>query len=333
MLKCLDLDTVGVDQHRSGWPYCMDALQPLFDQSSPVLLDDFIERTFFYNRSQNVNLWHRQPWVGIMHHPPDMPTWYMDKVRLQHLEADLRWNKSLPNLRMIIAMGDNLRDWCRDQWPEIPCVTVKHPTGLPQVYWSPDAFMAHARKKVAQVGWFLRNIVAITQARVPAGFRKIHVRQTNAWTNKMTVVCRQVYEQLHPERKNIGEVEVVQDLSDIDFDILLGESVVLVEVISAVANNTVVECMIRNTPICLNRHPGPVGYLGADYPLFYDHFDQIEQTLTIENIMAAHEYLRRMDKWWLSGAMFREQVQAACLKHVPECRATVRLPSQTFCDP
>lgn len=333
VLKRLNLYAVGAGKHRSGWPYCLEALEPLFDPQATVLLDDFIERTFFYDRGRNVNLWHRQPWVGIMHHPPDMPKWYMDSTRLQHLQADPRWNRSLPNLKLIIAMGDNLRDWCREQWPNVPAVTIKHPTGLPQVYWSPTAFLANQRKKVAQVGWFLRNMVAIQQARLPEGFRKIQVLQPNEWTKQMTWVCREVYSQLHPERQDNGEVETLTNLSDLDFDMLLSESVVLIEVISAVANNTVVECMIRNTPICLNRHPGPESYLGRDYPLFYDHFGQIERMLTIENIMAAHEYLARMDKWWLNGAMFREQVRAACLQHVPECRATVRSPSQSFCDP
>jgi hypothetical protein len=146
-----------------------EALEPLFDPQAPILLDDFIERTFFYDRGRNVNLWHRQPWVGVMHHPPDMPKWYMDSTRLQHLHADPRRNRSLPNLRMIIALGDNLRDWCRQQWPNIPAVTIKHPTGLPQVYWSPDAFLANPRKKVAQAGWFLRNMIAIHQAGYPKG--------------------------------------------------------------------------------------------------------------------------------------------------------------------
>ncbi len=320
MLRRLNLKVVGVGQHRSGWPYCVDALQPLFTSNATVLLDDFIERTFMYDKRWNIDVAHKMPWVGIMHHPPDMPTWYMDNLRLQNLLSDQRWLQAVQNLKLIITLGENLQRWCQATWPKIPSVVIKHPTGMPMLYWSPERFLDSPKPRVVQVGWFLRNVTAIYQARVPSQFRKAHLIQNNEWSDQMQWLCREMYRQLHPERSNFGDVDVLQACDDTNYDILLASSVVLIEVISAVANNTVVECIARNTPICLNRHPGPVAYLGNDYPLFYDHFDDIERTLTMENILAAHKYLCAMDKWWIRGAMFREQVQAACLEHVPECR-------------
>lgn len=335
MLKPLDLSPVGDGQHRSGWPYCLDALQPLFASDAPVVFEDFVERTFFYDGMRNRDITYRQPWVGVMHHPPDMPEWYLPWLRLQQLFKDRRWAQSLPHLRLLITLGDNLRDWCQQTWPQVPCVVIKHPTGLPQLYWSPAGFMARRQKQVVQVGWFLRNVTAIDQVKVAPTFQKIHLYQDNDWARKMYDACKKQFAISHPQRRDQGNVQKVTQLDDAAYDVLLAESVVFIEVISAVANNTVVECIARNTPLCINRHAGPLSYLGPDYPLYYDRFEDVENVLTIENIMAAHQYLTRMDKWWLRGAMFREQVRTACLTHVPECRtATMMSPSQEyFCEP
>lgn len=284
------------------------------------MLDDFVERTFFYDSRNLHRYWHRRPWVGIFHHPPDLPEWYKADLRLQNLARDVRWARSLPNLRLIVTMGENLQTWCQERWPKIPCVVIKHPTGLPQFYWSPERFMQRQRKTLLQVGWFLRNMIGIRQVAVPADFDKAQLRPTNEWVPKMTDACETYYDQHYPHRRDIGHVEVLQAVDDIAYDELLAESVVFMEVIAAVANNTVVECMIRNTPLCVNRHPGPVAYLGEDYPLFYDRLEEVPELLTIANIMKAHHYLRQLDKWWIHGPAFREQLRAACIQHVPECR-------------
>lgn len=43
--------------------------------------------------------------------------------------------------------------------------------------------------------------------------------------------------------------------------------------IDASAVNTVIECIIRNTPLIVNRRPAIVEILGDDYPLYYGDSD------------------------------------------------------------
>jgi len=319
VLKLINFQPVGAGQHRSGWPYCLNAIRRLVDgQASSIVLDDFVERTFFYDNVRLQQFSHRRPWVGIMHHPPDMPNWYMPELHLQQLHISDRWQRSVKNLRLLLTMGDNLTSWCKQQWPDIPCETLRHPTGLPQFYWSPEKFLGHAKKPVLQVGWFLRNMVALQQAQLSDSFEKIQLVQKSEWVPRVTAACETFYDQYHPERRYHGMVRKIAAVSDVEYDEWLAESVVLIEVISAVANNTVVECIIRNTPICVNRHPGPEYYLGKAYPLFYEHFSDIPDVLTIDNVLAAHHYLRTLDKWWIHGDAFCEHLQAACRQHLPE---------------
>ena len=41
-------------------------------------------------------------------------------------------------------------------------------------------------------------------------------------------------------------------------------NIVFIELITSVANNTIIECIARNTPIVVNRQEGPEFYLGRD---------------------------------------------------------------------
>lgn len=327
MLNYINLGVVGNNQHRSGWPYCLDALSPLFDKESPVIFDDFIERTFLY-RNKRFNRVYDKPWVGVMHHPPDLPRWYMPGMTSGTLQRDKSWQQSIEQLQLMIVLSENVRTWFMQQYPHVPCVTIKHATGLPLLYWSPDSFLAKQRPKMMQVGWFLRNVSAINHVEMGDRFQRVKLVASTMGLSLTLKPCQNYYSTNFPHRKHHTDVEVVNWVPHDIYDVMMSECVVLMEVISAAANNTVVECIMRNTPLCINRHPGPEYYLGKNYPLFYDDFDDIDQVLTIDNILAAHQYLKAMDKWWITGNMFREQLQAACMQHVPECRVAVTLPEQ-----
>ena len=224
MLKRLNLEIVGEGQHRSGWPYCMDALQPLFSSDAPVLFDDFIERTFLYAKRKDGIPGHRQPWVGVMHHPPDMPEWYLPDLLLQVLPQIDGWRQSEPHLRMIITLGANLQEWCQQTWPTIPSVVIKHPTGQPLLYWSLQQFMVPAKPRVIQVGWFLRNMLGIYQVRLSPLFHKQHLIQKTQMVRHTTGRCRDAYAKSHPERGNHGEVEQLTAVDDLAFDVEIGRA-------------------------------------------------------------------------------------------------------------
>jgi len=321
----IELQKVGDGEHRSGWPYCLEALAPLLDPEAEVLLDDFVERTFLYDAKWNDGFYHRDPWVGFLHHPPDMPDWYFPRLHLDRLDDNPRWVRSLPQLRLLFCFSEAQAAWCRQKWPEVPAVAVRHPTGLPLARWTPDRFENNPWPKVLQVGWFLRNVAAIEQAVVPDGLQKTHLVSNSYWASHALDLCRDYFGKGPGMRPRVGEVNTLHFVPDTEYDLLLSGNIVLMEVLAAVANNTVVECIARDTPICINRQPGPEFYLGSEYPLFYEEFGQIPDLLTVKKIFQAYEYLRELDTWWIRGSMFRESVEDACLTYFPELRRSETL--------
>ena len=97
---------------------------------------------------------------------------------------------------------------------------------------------------------------------------------------------------------NISKQSVeMKYLENIDeYDELLTKNIVFVDLFDASANNTVLECIIRNTPIVINKINSVVEYLGETYPLYFKNIDEINSLITLENITKAHVYLQNMDK-------------------------------------
>lgn len=100
-------------------------------------------------------------------------------------------------------------------------------------------------------------------------------------------------------RKQLQSVQIISQLSNTDYDVLLSENVVFLCLVDCSAVNTVYECIVRNTPIIVNRHPALEEVLGKNYPGFYD-LSQVEHALSLcdslDKVEAMHTYLAALDK-------------------------------------
>jgi hypothetical protein len=100
-----------------------------------------------------------------------------------------------------------------------------------------------------------------------------------------------------------------------EYDELLSQNIVFVDLFDASANNTVLECIVRRTPIIVNRLEGVVEYLGEDYPLYFSELSEVEGLLTTENIEKAVDYLNRISTADLDIVYFNQQMRAGIAKY------------------
>jgi hypothetical protein len=94
----------------------------------------------------------------------------------------------------------------------------------------------------------------------------------------------------------INDVDVINFLNDDEYDDLLSRNIVFLNLIDASATNTIIECIVRNTPIIVNRHPAIEEYLGKEYPLYYDTIEDVNRLMSYKNIKSGYKYLRCMNK-------------------------------------
>lgn len=83
--------------------------------------------------------------------------------------------------------------------------------------------------------------------------------------------------------------------SNDEYDRLLTQNIVFIDLIDAAAVNTIIECIVRNTPIIVNKIPGTIYLLGSSYPLFYNNLDDVPSLLNESTIKISIKYLRSID--------------------------------------
>lgn len=301
MYTRLERPVVCAGAHRSGWPWVMSQLEELFTNSGPVL-DDFTDATYTYRRVPGYEA--TKPWVGIFHHPVTIESPLgMDKGfalrRLDNVEAFVRAKETLCGAFAFSSeVAADLHDWL-----DVPVKLVKHPsdTNVPQ--W-------HGGRRLFQVGFFLRNTRAIFQIPYVSGwdYHRSTPKGLTAWLGKRDeALKRYYYHRRRPIPKRVTEHGREDEAS---YDELLATSVVLTEIYSASANNVVLECMARCTPILVNKLKAVEEYLGSDYPLYFKDLKHAARLLADERaVAAAHDYLSRLDKRWMDGAYFAESLR------------------------
>jgi hypothetical protein len=93
---------------------------------------------------------------------------------------------------------------------------------------------------------------------------------------------------LRPSNFGLGapaDVQVLDRVIDDEYDKLLANNIVFINLLDAPANTIVVECIMRNTPLLINRLPGVVEYLGEHYPLYYERLDEAQAKLSNNDIL------------------------------------------------
>ena len=98
-------------------------------------------------------------------------------------------------------------------------------------------------------------------------------------------------------KKQWKSVKLIENLNNEEYDELLTKNIVFINLVDASAVNTIIECIVRNTPILVNKHPAAIEMLGYDYPLLYnDITDAGVKAGNYELIFAAWNYLKNIDK-------------------------------------
>lgn len=279
--------------HRSGWGYALDALRPLHHPGG-VQIEGFIEKKFGWgtdpgDRENDFRPLDR-PWIGFLHNPPAIPAWF--NIRRQDprdiLDSD-GWRASLPHCRGLFTLSEALARWLRPRVP-VPVCSLKHPSAPTAIVFSMDAYQRNASRSVVQVGWWLRRFASLHELPV----RRLHKVLLDLRQPWMRSIIDHEMALMSPERR-CGAVTPVAYLDAGDYDRFLSRNIVFLDLYDASANNAVIECILRRTPLLVNRLDAVVEYLGADYPLYFDTLDEAAAKADDDDaVAAAHAHLARL---------------------------------------
>ena len=206
---------------------------------------------------------------------------------------------------------------------------LRHPTIFPKEKFTVEKYMNNEKKRLVNIGSWYRNPVSIytlpanaqfeytvlkgkyMEANFPFETLDIHkddhgnyVIENNIWTRYLAKYINGLPAE-HPLHQlpagplklesiaqYLGKVEVLDLLPNEQYDDLLCSNVVFLHLIDASAINTLIECIVRATPLVINRIEPTEEALGVDYPLFFTDLAEVPSLLSNEKILAAHEYLK-----------------------------------------
>jgi hypothetical protein len=276
--------------HRSGWSYAVEQLKQLHEPSGPELVS-FIEKKFIYgdkvgernNQFQSIE----KAWIGFLHVPVNVPVWFQGNMSPSVLLRDPDFKTSLENCVGIFTLASPLTEWLSDR-VDIPVSTVLHPFESVNTKFSKARFQSSRKKKVIQLGWWLRKLHAIEQLPVdPRFFSKHTVGISKPFQQKSLLVEQTIF-----GFKPSGMVEHIGFLDNQEYDDLLAESVVFIDFYDTAANNAIIECIARGVPILCPPVKAVVDYLGEDYPLYYQSYSEAASMIAdCQLLWQASEYL------------------------------------------
>jgi len=303
--------TANFGHHRSGWIYAVQCLRDLH-RPGGIILDSFIERTFCWH-PRGIQP-HRQPWIGFVHVPPHIPTWFYFEQTGEKLFKTEAFQESLPYCRGLFTLSLYLRKYLESQL-SLPVDNLVFPTEFPQDRWTWEKFSANKEKKVIQVGWWLRKLHAIYRLPLPGtDYRKIFLSVGHPGLPGLMKIEREILIKQGTFHDSLYDsVQTIDYLPNDAYDRLLSENIVFIELYDASANNTVIECLARNTPLLVNPIEPVIEYLGEDYPFYYRSLEEAAEKLhNMDLILQTYRYLLQHPlKEKLTGQYFLESFVAS----------------------
>jgi len=342
--------------HRSGWSYVMKYVCKL---ESPIgkhkiIFDSFLDKSFgwgsdFYKKIGLIP--YKEKWMGVFHHTPN--TDYTENNLVNCINNPL-FIDSLPYCSGIIVMSEYIAEWLRSKNLGVSIIVIKHPTQFPDKKFDIGKWKYNAKKKVIQIGAWLRNSYAIYDLPAAPGIKKYVIKgkdMDNYFVNDIQSVANLLYGyqnascnlscKMHDNLScnsngNLSchsnticraktnkyitglvdsivekheSVKMIKWVENDAYDELLSRNIVFINLVDASAVNTIIECIVRNTPILVNALPAVVEYLGPKYPFYYDNLDHAYLLMNdYDMIKQTFEYLQKMNKSDLQISYFMKRL-------------------------
>lgn len=223
----------------------------------------------------------KSPWIGVLHNTPLTPRHIKRKhPRIHDLSsfaASLDWKNNRDMCKGLITLSQYTAEFLRGAINNsVPVLHFVHPTGRCDKKFNIDNFVSNSEKKVLSVGHWLRD------------YTKFFALQTS-YSKVMIKPFHNVSTPSVPD-----DILTLEHVPDDDYDDLLSNNVVFLNLYDSGANNVIIECIERHTPILINKLPAPIEYLGTEYPLFYDTIEQAAELLTVDKMFEATRYLEQL---------------------------------------
>ena len=283
-------------EHRGGWKYVINHLikNDFYNPESEIYFYDIIENYFLFSDAHVID----RKWAGIIHYTPNTPQ-YLESVNIQNLFLKKKFIDSLNNCMFIVTLSTYILNYLKQQFNllnlNINVIMLKHPVINDNIpFFNIQNYINNNNKYIIQIGQQLRKMTSIFLIGVQ-DIKKLWLFGTKNY-DKCKYLLNEEIKYLKIKDINIDSVSFYYTETFDEYDELLVKNIVFVDLFDAGANNTILECIIRNTPIIVNKLESVVEYLGENYPLYFNDLKDVSELLTTQKILSGYTYLKNMNK-------------------------------------
>jgi hypothetical protein len=267
------------EHHRFGWNYVDNELQKVFYNNKGIELDTWCDCNYIFENINKKDI----SWVGIFHLTPVNFNNYFKMCDINRIKQNKNFISNLTNCKGIFVMSEYMKNILSDILTEICINNSIHNIPFIDVLYHPVSFEGplfnisniNNIQNVVLIGMQLRRISTIF---------KLKTIYNKIWLPGNFDEKSKVFSLLEQECKDnnisISEEEknsvCILKLDNNDYDNIITNNIIILDVYDASANNTVIECISKNIPLFVRKHPAIEEYIGTDYPLFFTSLEELE---------------------------------------------------------
>ena len=178
---------------------------------------------------------------------------------LENLVAHETWQHNIKMISGAVTVCEEQKNFLQEHGlSNVTC--IPHPTPLDVPTWQQSEF----KDTILHVGVHCRELEFLSQ---------LADESVGNFNYKYLAAKDDVPNQLS------NRINILKRVTDQKFNNLLVSSVIFLQLKSATANNTVLECIARGTPVIVNPIGGIPEYLGKDYPLYYNGLENAKDLI------------------------------------------------------
>jgi len=276
-----------VYKHRSGWPFAISLLKEL-NSNNGILFDSFIEKTFAWGNNSQKSIIYKEPWIGIFHVPNNIPEWFNKNQAPSEIFKNKYFKESLKQCKGFYCLSEYEKNILKN-YTNLPINVIFHPTETPEIKFSIDEYINNENKEIIQLGTFLRKLSSIFILPV----KKIKKSAIGIDTYNFIQLKKEAIKLNLKINKN--DVKIYNFLKNDDYDLILSKNITFMDLYDSSANNAIIECIVRNTPLLINPHPAVIEYLGVNYPFYFNSLEEAAiKAENIDLIRETNEYLKNL---------------------------------------
>lgn len=284
MIRQVKIPITIYHSHCGGWNDVLQGLiqnQVVSDNATLHLLD-MVERYFGWKQDCLIHY----PWVGIIHYTPETAPYL--NYSIDDLFKNECFIQSLSHCKAIICLSEYVKKYL-DTKLSIPVHVIHHPINPLVKKFDYAKYSSNPNKYLLQVGSHLRRVSSIYKVQAP-----FHKKLWLTGVPSQSYTTDLLYKDVQENKVLVNKSVAIKYVEPTIYNEMLHENIVFIDLYDSSANNVILECIVRHTPILLNRTQGAVEYLGAAYPLFYNSLDEVPELLTPVQLLKAIKYLETL---------------------------------------